>query len=335
VWCHAGRPLHIAESVNRYHEPVFEFEAIFCDRCHGPVENHLKKPMAATIVNPRKLPQALRQSVCEQCHLGGEARVLNPGRSWGDFQPGIPTEEVFSVYVFSRPPEAPGREDFKVVSHVEQLAQSLCARRSEGRMWCGTCHNPHVNPTDPASHYRERCLSCHSEALPARHPQPAGDCVSCHMARRQGRDSGHSAFTDHRIARRMETRAGSTPPRELRPWREPGGLLAARNLGLAYIRVGNRDSSEYHFNRGYALLAENATTLANDPDVLVAMGEVLMLKAKPREALLLFERAVRLRPGDALLYPNVAVAWKALGSYGKAIAAAERAIELDPYLDSA
>jgi len=83
VWCHAGRPLHIAESVNRYREPVFEFEAISCDRCHGPVENHLKRPLAATIVNPRKLPQTLRQGVCEQCHLGGEARVLNLGRSWG------------------------------------------------------------------------------------------------------------------------------------------------------------------------------------------------------------------------------------------------------------
>ena len=45
-----------------------------------------------------RLPVEARDSVCEQCHLSGSARVLNPGKGWADFVPGVPLEEVFSVY---------------------------------------------------------------------------------------------------------------------------------------------------------------------------------------------------------------------------------------------
>ena len=43
---------------------------------------------------------------------------------------------------------------FKVISHVEQLALSMCSRKSNGRLWCGTCHNPHRDPVQPAAFYR-------------------------------------------------------------------------------------------------------------------------------------------------------------------------------------
>ncbi len=51
------------------------------------------------IVNPAKLPKRARDSVCEQCHLEGEVRILNPGRSWRDFQPGNNLEQTAAVYV--------------------------------------------------------------------------------------------------------------------------------------------------------------------------------------------------------------------------------------------
>jgi len=41
-----------------------------------------------SIVNPAKLQQAARDSICEQCHLAGEVRIPNPGKSMADFQPG-------------------------------------------------------------------------------------------------------------------------------------------------------------------------------------------------------------------------------------------------------
>src|SRR5216684_4264238 len=86
--CHSGQPRPVEGTLNRYQSPSFAAEAISCDRCHGPAEKHLARPSAANIVNPRRLPLRARDSVCEQCHLGGEARILNPGRKWQDFAPG-------------------------------------------------------------------------------------------------------------------------------------------------------------------------------------------------------------------------------------------------------
>ena len=133
LWCHSGRPLPVAGAINRYQDEVFAAAAISCDRCHGPATGHLRAPSASNIVNPAKLEPARRDSVCEQCHLSGEARVLNPGSDYGDFRPGMLLEEVLSVYVFDH--ETAG--DFKVVSHSEQLRRSQCYQANAGEMWCG------------------------------------------------------------------------------------------------------------------------------------------------------------------------------------------------------
>ena len=68
---------------------------------------------------------------------GISQRILNPGRDFDDFHPGQRLEDVFTVYTRA------GREAFKVISHAEQLALSACARGSQGKLWCGTCHDPH------------------------------------------------------------------------------------------------------------------------------------------------------------------------------------------------
>jgi len=55
LFCHAGRAKRIRGTLNRYETPPFEAEAITCERCHGPVEAHLRKPMPHSIINPQKL----------------------------------------------------------------------------------------------------------------------------------------------------------------------------------------------------------------------------------------------------------------------------------------
>lgn len=327
LWCHAGRPRPIPFTQNRYADPVLELEAISCDRCHGPTEAHLGAPSSETIINPAKLPPAKRDSVCEQCHLGGEERVLNPGKTFGDFQPGMRLEEVFSVYVNDFGNTEPGR--FKVVSHFEQLALSRCYQASGEQMWCGTCHSPHVNPEDSASYYRSRCMSCHGTDLVGRHAEPADACVSCHMIRRPSYDSGHSAFTDHLIARRPEAASGTG--------RDPDDpALAQRNLGLAYVRLGQRKQRPVYMDEGASLLARLAQTGALDPDGLEALGSLLLSKEAPPEAGLkqlavdLLGNALRETPDVPGRYRTVAAAEWQVGNTSRAVELLNQAIRLDP-----
>lgn len=121
------------------------------------------------------------------------------GKRIEDFRPGMRLEDVFTVYRLARPPGvAPGK--FKVISQFEQLAASACARNSNGKLWCGTCHDPHRKPVEPVSYYRDRCLSCHAGKLPPTHVAAENsNCISCHMPRHEVSDGGHTVFTDHRI----------------------------------------------------------------------------------------------------------------------------------------
>jgi hypothetical protein len=106
----------------------------------------------------------------------------------------------------------PRDQRFQINHHAYRLQQSACFIRSEGRMGCTSCHDPHVKHTggaDPA-HFRDRCLQCHGahapdDALPraqARRQDVAIDaCPACHMPRRRTQDVVLATMTDHRIAR--------------------------------------------------------------------------------------------------------------------------------------
>ncbi len=81
LYCHANRSEPVEGTVNRYRPPFFAGHAIGCERCHGPGELHVAHPEVVdgrdlTIVNPAALEPALRDAVCQQCHLNGQKRVL-------------------------------------------------------------------------------------------------------------------------------------------------------------------------------------------------------------------------------------------------------------------
>ncbi len=197
--CHSGKALPIANTLNQYEAKPFAAEGITCDRCHGPTAAHLKNPVPGSIINPAKLSGATRDSICEQCHLAGELRVPNPGKSIADFRPGQTLEGTYTVYLGAQPTGT----GIKVISQAEQLRLSTCSRSSAGKLWCGSCHNPHDQPTPEkaAAYYRSRCLVCHGATLDKAHAAPGRDCVGCHMPQQPAKDGGHTAFTDHRIAR--------------------------------------------------------------------------------------------------------------------------------------
>ena len=333
--CHSGKALHILNTVNRYQSPVFEQEPISCERCHGPTEQHLKRPVPGSIVNPAKLERTARDSVCEQCHLSGVVRILNPGKKFADFRPGEPLEEVFTVYRDAFPPGIPPTA-FKVISHPEQLAASACWRNSNGKLWCGTCHDPHQKPVNASKYYSERCLSCHAGKLPAVHPPVESDCISCHMPRRQVSDGGHTVFTDHRIMRKPEAAPQiAITPTELVAWREPRVSFATRNLGLAYVNAGLSRHFAAWIVRGYRMLTEIQTAFPDDIDVLNAFGTTLLQGNQPQEAKFAFDRVVALEPANASFQENAGRADLACGNLDSAVHHLEKALDIDPLLLSA
>lgn len=327
--CHSGKALYIPGTLNSYRAPIFSAEAISCERCHGPAERHLADPRAGNIVNAAKLEPAARDSVCEQCHLFGVSRVPNPGKQLSDFVPGQPLEDTFTIY-HDAAPQGSSAGDFKVISHVEQLALSACARNSRGRLWCGTCHDPHARASQPIAYYRARCLSCHTADFPAAHPAKDSDCLSCHMPRRNAKDGGHTAFTDHRIQRRPATLPSLPPNSGIAAWREPPRDLQKRNLGIAYIDVGMQRRSSNYVIEGYRILTGVQQQFSADPEFFKWIGEALLLAKQTPDAKLAFGRALQLDPDSALTEAGAAAPFLQEGDTATATAHLERAVALDP-----
>ena len=218
--CHNGYPDFVAGSENKFTEVK---TGIDCERCHGPGSIHVfekesgkivdtSKGPDYSIVNPRRLPTELQNNVCQRCHLQG-ITVLNDGKSFFDFHPGMKLSEVMNVFM----PEYEGAKDKMIMaSHVERMKKSECYVQS-GKLSCITCHNPHVSVKfTPRTQYLNACLSCHSPAATAP-GQPAqkgctekadvraaknNDCVTCHMPHNGSIDIPHVAVTDHFIRRR-------------------------------------------------------------------------------------------------------------------------------------
>jgi hypothetical protein len=328
--CHSGKPQFLEGTLNRYRNRVFSAEGISCERCHGPADEHVRRPLPGSIVNPARLTGSRRDSICEQCHLAGEIRVPNPGKALGDYTPGEDLEDTFTTYVRAQPSSGP----IKVVSHVEQLALSVCARRSDGRLWCGTCHNPHQTIARPAEYFRQRCLGCHGAKLDRKHAAASRDCVACHMPRKPTYDGGHTIFTDHRIARYPQSADESDAIPGLKAWREPAPKFRERNLGLALADYATQKKSAPQMVEAFRLLYRIEKSFSNDPAVHAALGSLLFIAQDTREAEAQYRKAVALKPDFAPYQVNLAGALLKDGKKQKARQYLEKALQLDPLLES-
>ena len=345
LFCHSGQTLPISGTLNAYRKPAFAAEAITCERCHGPTTDHLRNPVPGSIVNPARLPPRARDSVCEQCHLGGEVPVPNPGKQITDFHAGENLEDVFTVYVYQSSRDSTEQKALAIISQSQQLALSKCARSSGGKLWCGTCHDPHALPKDPVGYFRARCLNCHGTTLLTSHPKPNQNCFGCHMPRLPAGQGGHTILTDHRIAiytpeelARLSAASlvgGNTPASsddELIPWHDPPPQFAERNLGLAYARVGEQLELFPFTRRAYQLLASASNEFPNDPVLLRAMGQIISGTKAEADADVLFDKALAVEPDSSLIYYDKAVAAEQAGDANNAINYFEKTLQLDPWL---
>ena len=66
-------------TINRFAGVPFLQDGVGCERCHGPGSDHVNR--AGPMVNSAKLTGEQQDSICMQCHLEGEARIVKAARS--------------------------------------------------------------------------------------------------------------------------------------------------------------------------------------------------------------------------------------------------------------
>ena len=326
LFCHADNGKFLGSDGRRFSGVALK--PVGCDRCHGPVDDHVRQPSAKNIVNPSKLPQRARNSICEQCHLEGEKRLLNPGKTWQDFHPGEELERTAVTYLLTQ-----NNQQLKAVEQAELLALSQCARASAGKLWCGTCHDPHRQATDRAAEIRNVCRSCHSTLSKTAHAAVV-ECTSCHMPRLTTDDIPHTASTDHRILRRpAPLPRGDNSGAEITAWQEPPAQFRARDLAVASLVIGGtRGLQSLHDNGAKLLEALPQIDKQNDPEVLSSLISVRLQRRELSEARELARRVAELQPDSGFASLNLAIALQNGGDDQGAERQFLHTIDLDPSL---
>jgi len=321
LYCHASGARAMPDTQNRYPDPPFREGGVSCERCHGSGQRHIQTHR--DIVNPVKLDAARRDSICQQCHLTGAARVPRPDHGVGTFRPGDLLSDHLTVFVWE--PASAGRA---ATDHAEQLARSKCKQSSGDRLWCGTCHDPHSQPAsaERLDSYRRACNTCHGEkgctfdggARAAK----GNDCASCHMPKGRSREGEHVAYTSHTIQRRPVPHTAGQADRRLRSfWQTPA---EERDLAIAYASL----------NLPALPLLEKLRS-SNDAAALVQLAQLYDAQGTGSLAESLYERVLRLDPANAAAGANLGIYRAQAGRTGEAMTLWQDVFSRNPALASA
>jgi predicted CXXCH cytochrome family protein len=327
MFCHNAYPQIPAGHEQPFAEPVYAGplpEGIDCQRCHGPGTLHVtlagkpgtkKEEIRAAIVNPARLSAERQIEGCMACHLettsfplpNGIQRI---GRDPFSYQPGEPLADF--ILNFDHAPGTGREEKFEIVNAAYRLRRSACFLKSNGKMLCTTCHNPHEIPRgeEATRHYTTVCRQCHGEAfdrvVQAGKHTSADGCVDCHMPKRRTEDVIHVAVTDHFIQRRKLA----------------GDLLAA----LAERRDAYRGPVVPYYPRTLPDIAENSLTLAL---AQVIQGSNLI------EGIAQLTAAIqKYKPQRAEYYLQLAEALEKNGQLAKAMPMYREAVDRNPKLST-
>ncbi len=360
LFCHAAYPdVPAGADQGNFAESAFfpeHLEAIDCERCHGPAQEHvtLARGGAAvdavrdSIVNPANLSHQLQMEVCMQCHLETTSGKLPHSVHTVDkgvfgYRPGEPLVDY--RYAFDHPPGTGHDDKFEIAGQAYRLMMSPCYTESEGRMTCTTCHDPHRIPKDKITAAIQSCMECHKPADCGERVElriPVQDnCIQCHMPQRRTDDVVNVVMTDHFIQRRPPPPEVLLGPKEEEARDYKGDVVAfypeefpedTKDLYMGLAHIAN--SADLEKGIAYldtAMKREGGRTFS----AVYTRGVALKMLGRMDEARRGLEEAVKMRPD----HPQ---AWMALGdlheqqkNYKDSINCYTRASELDPRLSRA
>ena len=345
--CHSGLPNFVRGEANRFGQPPFLEEAIGCERCHGPGRNHIAARESGDIandpiVNPAKLEVDRREAICAQCHLHGESRILRSGRTPHDFQPGERLEDNWVIFVKSHGTGV--TRSGRAASQVEHMVSSVCFKRSDGKMGCASCHDPHSIPVESGKYefFRQRCLKCHADqgcSLPMSDREVAphfDNCTMCHMPSVPSTNILHRSIADHRILRRSSNDEdgkdrgesivfqfveSSIPELELKR------AKAFKMIADAVGPPASHELAETANNLLLSLIAE----FPNDPELYVALGNCYQLQNQQKEAQRWWLKVLQLNPRHESTVQTLATVYHNQFQLVPAEHYLKRFIELNPW----
>lgn len=168
--CHSTGPV----SFDREGNVSLGESGVHCEACHGPGAAHAAKPRTVKITNPGSLSAGQLNQFCGRCHRLPAA-------------PGAVTDWSYAWNIRHQP---------------VYLNASACFEKSNGKLSCLTCHDPHESAAKKAAaFYNNVCTNCHGTSAPSpkavcREKEPA-NCIDCHMPLVS--PQAPLRFTNHRI----------------------------------------------------------------------------------------------------------------------------------------
>lgn len=217
MFCHNAYP---QGGLTREHGETSTFpaqlpEGIDCQRCHGPGGDHVeaasrgmsRDEIQRSILRMGKEDPRRQMELCLQCHLESTSEALPYAIRRFERQPYSyrPHERLMDFILHF---DFPGgrSEHFEIAHAGYRLMQSACYLRSEERLTCTSCHDPHEARREAAAteHYDQACRQCHASTHGKDEVAKRQACATCHMPKRRTDDVVHVVMTDHRIVRRGE-----------------------------------------------------------------------------------------------------------------------------------
>lgn len=336
--CHNALPGFDFESENKFIDVP---HGINCERCHGPGELHIKEKKSGilvdvstetdySIVNPAKLSWDLQVDVCQRCHLQGNA-VLEKGKTFHDFRPGMPLKSIMNVYMPLYEGDEPG---FIMASHAQRLQKSQCfiqSNKDNARpdFTCITCHNPHVSVKKTGKDiFNKACNNCHqdkgcTEKVALREANQ-DNCVECHMPANNTLDIPHVTVHDHYIRKPVQPGLKIGNSRFI-------GLYAVNNPtpGLR-SRIDAYLSHYEKFDRGNEILLDSAVNLLalGGKDNLEEWIRYLYLKNDFSE---LTRIGATYSGADAWTWYRLGRSFLLIGKAGQALSALQMAVKYEKH----